>query len=32
MNKFKLYKELIELQMIQRKVDSHMKVWSEKKL
>ena len=32
MNKFKLYKELIELQMLQRKVDSHMITWQREKI
>lgn len=27
MNKFKLYEELIDLQMLQRDVDSHMETW-----
>ena len=32
MNKFKLFKELIDLQMLQREVDSHMKVWEREKI
>ena len=31
MNKFKLFKELIDLQMLQREVDSHMETWQREK-
>ena len=32
MNKFKLFKELIDLQMLQREVDSHMETWQREKI